>query len=74
MPDLFLHEDEVEQLTGLKRPSAQARFIRTKLHTPAFVNAANKVVVYRHQVAEYFGADSQTVAMPDFDAMDHVAT
>ena len=44
--DLFLSDEEVRQLTGLKLPSAQARFLKT-INIPHIRNAAGRVIVYR---------------------------
>jgi hypothetical protein len=46
---MFLTDDELRQLTGLKRPTAQARFLASK-GIPHFVNAAGRVVVTRAAV------------------------
>lgn len=43
---MFLTDEQVQQLTGLKRPSAQSRWLATK-GIPHMVNAAGKVVVTR---------------------------
>ena len=42
----FLTDDEIRHLTGLKLPTAQARFLKS-INIPHIRNAAGRVIVYR---------------------------
>ncbi len=73
MPDTFLSVDEIEKMTGLKRPHYQVLFLQQKLKIPAYKNAANQVVVYRRWIERDMDPPEPAAPMPDFAAMDEVA-
>lgn len=65
-------QDEVREITGLTQPAAQERFLRDRLHIPAFRNAANRVIVFKKNAAPAAAAEV-AAPVPDFEAMDSVA-
>jgi hypothetical protein len=55
---LLLTADELREITGLRRPHAIARYM-LRLGAPAFVNAANQVVVPRLWLENWCKPDVQ---------------
>jgi len=60
-------------MTGLRQPHAQLRFLHQRLGmTQAFINARNRVIVYRAWLDKDSGTTVPSVSMPDLSAIDQV--
>lgn len=65
---MFLTADEVEDLTGLKRPSAQAHWLRAN-GWPVETDAAGRPKVLRSVVEARMGAVMSQPTAPNWEAI-----
>lgn len=69
MSDPFLKDSEVERLTGLKRPSAQIRWLRER-GWPHEVNATNRPIIARAEMERRLtGLARRRIPEPNWSAL-----